>query len=159
MLKTIQVLLTLATLHNWKINHIDVKTAFLNPLLNEIVYITQSESFEFDDHVCYLRKALYGLKEAPRAWYQDIDKFLKSLGFTNSMTDPNLYISQDIILILYVDDMLITAKDKIALAKFKKQMTQKYEMTDLGEAQQFLGLQIHRNRERKMLFIHQSQYI
>src|SRR4051794_22376122 len=92
-------------------------------------------------------------------WYQNIDKFLKSLGFTNSMANPNLYISQDIILILYVDDMLITAKDKIALAKFKKQMTQKYKMTDLGEAQQFLGLQIHRNQERKMLFIHQSQYI
>src|SRR5437773_1712375 len=55
--------------------------------------------------------------------------------------------------------MLITAKDKIALVKFKKQMTQKYEMTDLGEAQQFLGLQIQRNREAKTLFIYQSQYI
>src|SRR3954452_3544858 len=132
----------------------NVKTVFLNPLLNEIVYMTQPEGFKFDDRVCHLRKALYSLKQAPRAWYQDIDKFLKSLGFTTSMADPNLYISQDIILILYIDDMLITTKDKIALAKFKKQMTQKYEMTDLGEAQQFLELQIHRNRERKTLFIH-----
>ena len=145
MLKMIRVLLALATLHDWEIDHMDVKTAFLNPLLNEIIYMTQPEGFEFDDHVCHLRKALYGLKQAPRAWYQDIDKFLKTLGFTSSASDPNLYISQDIILILYVDDMLITAKNKIALAKFKKQMTQKYEMTDLGEAQQFLGLQIQRN--------------
>ena len=120
MLKTIWVLLTLATLYDWEINHMDVKTAFLNPLLNEIVYMTQPKGFEFDDHVYHLRKALYGLKQAPRAWYQDIDKFLKTLGFTSSASDPNLYISQDIILILYVDDMLITVKDKIALAKFKK---------------------------------------
>ena len=66
MLKTIQVLLTLVTLHDWEIDHIDVKTAFLNSLLNEIIYITQPEGFEFGDCVCHLRKALYGLKQAPR---------------------------------------------------------------------------------------------
>ena len=93
MLKTIRVLLTLATLHDWEIDHMDVKTAFLNPLLNEIIYMTQPEGFEFDDRVCHLRKALYGLKQAPRVWYQDIDKFLKTLGFTSSASDPNLYIS------------------------------------------------------------------
>ena len=102
--------------------------------------MTQPEGFEFDDHVCHLRKALYGLKQAPRAWYQDIDKFLKTLGFTSSASDPNLYISQDIILILYVDDMLITAKNKMTLTEFKKQMTCKYEITDLGKAQQFFRL-------------------
>ena len=59
------------------------------------------------------------------------------------MADPNLYISQDIILILYVDNMLISAKDKIALVKFKKQIIQKYKIIDLGEVQQFLGLQIY----------------
>ena len=120
----------------------DVKTAFLNPLLNKTVYMTQPDGFEFDGCACYLRKALYGLKQAPRAQYQDIDKFLKTLGFMSSTSNPNLYISQDIILILYIDDMLITAKNRIALMKFKEQMAYKYEMTDLGEAKQFLGLQI-----------------
>ena len=112
----------------------DIKTTFLNLLLSKIIYMTQPKGFEFDDCVCHLRKALYDLKQAPRAWYQDIDKFLKTLGFTSSASDPNLYISQDIILILYVDDMLITAKNKIALAKFKKQMIQKYEIIDLSKA-------------------------
>src|SRR5947207_15491531 len=111
MLKTIWVLLALATLYDWEINHIDVKTAFLNPLLNKIIYITQPEGFEFGDHVCHLRKAFYDLKQAPRAWYQDIDKFLKTLGFMSSTSDPNLYISKDIILILYFDDILITIKN------------------------------------------------
>ena len=62
MLKTIQVLLTLAILHDWEIDYIDIKTAFLNSLLNKIIYMTQPEGFEFGDHVCHLRKALYGLK-------------------------------------------------------------------------------------------------
>ena len=65
----IQVLLTLVILHNWEIDHIDVKTIFLNPLLNEIIYMTQPEGFEFGDHVCHLRKALYSLKQASQVWY------------------------------------------------------------------------------------------
>ena len=98
MLKMIRVLLTLVILHDWEIDHMDVKAAFLNLLLNEIIYMTQPEGFAFGDYVCHLRNALYGLKQAPWVWYQDIDKFLKTLGFTSSTSDSNLYISQDIIL-------------------------------------------------------------
>ena len=85
MLKIIQVLLALAILHDWKIDHMDVKTAFLNSLLNEIIYMTQPEGFEFGDCVCHLRKALYGLKQAPQVWYQDVDtmNLLKTIGATS----------------------------------------------------------------------------
>ena len=72
----------------------DVKTAFLNGIIEEEVYIEQPEGFivhKKDSHVCKPRKALYGLKQAPRARYGRIDKYLINLGFTKIDADPNLY--------------------------------------------------------------------
>ena len=72
----------------------DVKTAFLNGVVEEEVYVEQPLSFETHDresHVCRLKKSLYGLKWAPRTWYDRIDGFLSSLGFTKSKADSNLY--------------------------------------------------------------------
>ena len=72
----------------------DVKTAFLNGILEEEVYIEQPQGFKVygrDSHVCRLRKELYGLKQAPRAWYSRIDSYLQQLGFEKSEADPNLY--------------------------------------------------------------------
>ena len=72
----------------------DVKTAFLNGVIEEEVYIEQPEGFTvhgLDSHVCRLKKALYGLKQAPRAWYSKIDSYLQRLGFTKSEADSNIY--------------------------------------------------------------------
>ena len=71
----------------------DVKTAFLNGVVEEEVYVEQPLNFETHDkesHVCILKKALYGLKQAPMTWYNRIDSFLSSLGFTKSKADCNL---------------------------------------------------------------------
>ena len=98
----------------------DVKTAFLNGILEAEVYIEQPQGFEVsarDTHVCRLRKALYGLKQAPRAWYSRIDTYLQDLGFEKSEADPNLYYLVDgedpIILVLYVDDLFITGAERL----------------------------------------------
>ena len=72
----------------------DVKTAFLHGAIKEEVYVEQLLGFKVQDrdtHVCRLKKALYGLKEAPRTWYEMIDSYLMKLGFTRSNADPNLY--------------------------------------------------------------------
>ena len=81
-------------------------------MIEEEFYIEQSQGFKVEDrqtHVCKLKKALYGLKQAPKAWYGRIDSFLKSLGFTKSKVDSNLYfkvIEDELgILLLYVDDL------------------------------------------------------
>jgi hypothetical protein len=81
------------------------------------VYIEQPQGFEVENmksHVCKLKKALYGLKPAPRAWYDHIDSFLTSLSFTKSKTDSNLYFKvmndEPVILLLYVDDLFLTGK-------------------------------------------------
>ena len=72
----------------------DVKTAFLNGIIEEEVYIEQPEGFEIfnnKSHVCRLKRVMYGLKQVPRAWYTLIDRYFTGLGFTKSEADPNLY--------------------------------------------------------------------
>ena len=96
----------------------DVKTAFLNGVVEEEVYVEHPLSFETHDresHVCRLKKALYGLKQEPRTWYGRIESFLSILGFTKSKADPNLsYKVEDgnlVMLLLYVDDMFVIGMD------------------------------------------------
>jgi hypothetical protein len=95
----------------------DVKTTFLNGVIEEEVYIEEPQRFEVEDrktHVCSFKKALYGLKQAPRASYGRIDSFLTSLGFTKSKADRNLYFKvmndEPVILLLYVDDLSLTGE-------------------------------------------------
>eukprot|EP00253_Pinus_taeda_P016819 PITA_16819 len=78
----------------WKIHQMDVKIAFLNGFIQEEVYIEKLQGFAVygkESHVCRLKKTLYGLRQAPRAWYSRIDTYLQQLGFTKSEADPNLY--------------------------------------------------------------------
>ena len=84
---SIKIILTLATNMKWKLHQMDVKTTFLNGVIEEEVYIKQPLGFEThnkETHVCRLKKDLYGLKQAPRAWYRRIDGFLMNLGFTKA---------------------------------------------------------------------------
>eukprot|EP00253_Pinus_taeda_P032370 PITA_32370 len=92
----------------------DVKTTFLHGLIKEEVYVEQPKGFEIhnrESHVCRLKKALCGLKQAPRAWYERIDSYLMKLGFTRSEADLNLYFKVEddkpLILVLYVDDLFL----------------------------------------------------
>jgi hypothetical protein len=112
---SIRAVISVAANMVWKIHQMDVKTAFLNGLIEEEVYIQQPLGFEVHGrelHVCRLKKALYGPKQAPRAWYLRIDAYLQQLGFEKSEADPNLYFSvvgeDPLILLLYVDDIFIT---------------------------------------------------
>ena len=108
----------------WKIHQMDVKTAFLNGILQEEIYIEQPQGFEIherESHVYRLKKALYGLKQAPRAWYSRFDSYLLSMGFQKSEVDPNLYFimvgDDPLVLLLYVDDLFITERDQLQLAR------------------------------------------
>ena len=103
----------------WKIHQMDVKTAFLNGIIQEEIYVEQPQGFEIherESHVCRLKKALYGLKQAPRAWYSRIDSYLQRMGFQKSEEDLNLYfimVGYDLlILLLYVDDLFITGGER-----------------------------------------------
>ena len=91
---SIRLVLALAAVMKWKIHQMDVKTTFLNGVVEEEVYVEQPldlETHDRESHVCRLKNALYGLKQEPRTWYDRIDGFLSSLGFTKTKEDSNLY--------------------------------------------------------------------
>jgi hypothetical protein len=117
---SIRTIIALAAKMKWKLHQMDMKTTFLNSVIEEEVYIEKPQGFRVEDiksHVCRLKKSLYGLKQAPRAWYGHIDSFLMRLGFTKSKADSNLYfkIMKDelVILLLYVDDLFLTGEEKL----------------------------------------------
>jgi hypothetical protein len=155
---TVRILLALAAKYDWEIEQMDVITAFLNPLLQEEVYMELPEGYALPKDcpiprssggriVCRLRKCLYGLKQAPRAWYTDIDAHLSSLGFTRSTEDYNLYISKHVLLLLWVDDILLFALKMDAICVVKELLYSKYRMLDLGPVQQFLGIQVVQDQQ------------
>ena len=126
----------------------DVKTTFLNRVIEEEVYIEQSVGFETLDrelHVCKLKRALYGLKQAPCAWYTRIDSYFIGLGFTKSEADANLYhILVDgkiLIIVLYVDDHILTSDEQL-ITSCKEDLAREFEMKDMGLLHYFLSLEI-----------------
>jgi hypothetical protein len=118
--------MSLASIFGWQLYQMDVKTTFLNGLIEEEVYINQPRGFEVhghETHVCRLKKSLYGLKQAPRAWYSRIDEYLLGLGFTKTTADPNFYYLFDrsdlLVLVLYVDDLILTGSSEKLIAGCK----------------------------------------
>ena len=144
----------------------DVVTAFLNPAIDsDNVYMSMPPGIEWLDSclqktsIVRLLKALYGLKQAPRLWYQNINSFLLSIGFTQSIANPNLYLRKGVLLLLYVDDILIvqTSNDRNG-EEVKDQLRHRYKMTDLGKATRFLELEIGWNHDRSIT-LGQKAYI
>ena len=109
----------------------DVKTIFLDGIIQEEIYVEQPQGLEIherESHVCGLKKALYGLKQAPRAWYSRIDSYLQRMGFQKSEANPNLYFimvgDDSLILLLYVDDLFITGGERDLLQLASKILLQ-----------------------------------
>ena len=163
---SIRILLALAAMLDLKIHQMDVNTAYLNGDLDVDIYMEQPEGFikrGQEDKVCKLNKALYGLKQSGRVWYQKIDTYLSSLGFKRTFADNCIYILTKgktiIIVTLYVDDFLIFSNNIEATTNLKRQLSKRFDMKDLGEAQYCLGIQIIRNRKEKTISINQTKYI
>lgn len=167
---SIRFILALAALHGLHIHQMDVVTAFLNGLLDEDVYMEPPPGVtvgkERSNHVFKLRKALYGLKQSPRAWYQVIDRFMYDQGFERSLCDPAVYIQRagvtkgvfPMIIAIYVDDLLIVGGHMTHINHFKKTLSKRFEMKDLGVAKTLLGIDIHRLKDGS-IFINQEGYI
>ncbi|GJW54521.1 ribonuclease H-like domain, reverse transcriptase, RNA-dependent DNA polymerase [Tanacetum coccineum] len=132
-----------------EVHHLDVKSAFLHGDLKEEVYVTQPEGFvkrQDNGKVYRLIKALYGLRQAPRAWNIKLDNTLKSLDFKKCALEQAIYTktSKDSILLIgvYVDDLIITGTPKKEIDKFKAQMEEKFKMSDLGLLAYYLGIEV-----------------
>lgn len=152
-LETVRLLLALAAKHEWEVHHLDVKSAFLNGELKEVVYVSQPEGFEKPgkEHMVYrLNKALYGLCQAPRAWYSKLNMCLEELGFNKCPYEHAVYTKREgnevLIIGVYVDDILVTGTHVGNILKFKKQMGKEFDMSDLGKMSYYLGLEVDQRR-------------
>jgi hypothetical protein len=153
-LESIHMLLAYASHHDFKLQQMDVKSAFLNGPLNELVYVKQPPEFEdpkFPNHVYKLDKALYGLKQAPRAWYEHLTELLQDRGFEIGIIDPTLFtkrVKGDLFICqLYVDDIIFGSPNKSFNDEFAALMTEKFEMSMMGELMFFLGFKVKQRRE------------
>ena len=148
-LETVRLLLALSAKYNWEVHHLDVKTAFLNGEISEEVYVEQPEGFikKGQEHLVYkLVKALYGLRQAPRAWYSKLNSCLEKFSFERCPYEHAVYTKKEgdnvLIVAVYVDDLLITGSDVEAVKKFKKQMSDTFDMSDLGKLSYYLGIEV-----------------
>jgi len=147
---TLRVLLALVAENDWELHSMDVKTAFLNGELEEEIFMECPEgipAIQEPGYACRLVKAIYGLRQSPRAWYQRLHTFFTKHEFHRSTQDYSLYINYDkrILVLVYVDDLVLAAAEIEEIGWVKTCLTREFEMTDLGELQTFLGLEIKRD--------------
>lgn len=161
---TIRAILAIAAKRKWKVRQMDVKTAFLNGHLSEEVYMEIPDGFDGagdPTKVCKLNKALYGLKQAPKAWYSRIDSWLTQQGMKKSTADPNMYCREidgkHTVVLLYVDDLLITGDNEKEIKKIQAALTKNFEMTNLGLAKLYLGVEFEYTPSG--IWLHQRAYI
>jgi hypothetical protein len=152
-LEAIRILLAYASHHEMKLYQMNVKSAFLNSFINELVYVDQPSGFEdprYPNHVYRLSKALYGLKQAPRAWYERLWDFLIEKGFTIRKIDTTLFTKKlnDEIFIcqVYIDDIIFGSINEDYCKEFGELMSKEFEISMIGELTFFLGFQVKQMR-------------
>ena len=147
-----------------EVQQVDIKTAFLNGVLEEEVFVPQPPGFHNGNsgQVCKLLKSLYGLKQAPRAWHAKLSEKLKELGFDACNSDPALFVNRQnpdswIYLITYVDDLLIVSKRSKETEGVKTQLKAVFKIHGLGDVKIFLGSEIVRDRAQGTLKVQQFE--
>ncbi|GAB2273823.1 hypothetical protein Dimus_039054 [Dionaea muscipula] len=158
-METVRLLVAIAAQFHWELFQMDFKSAFLNGVLQEDVYVEQPLGYAVqgcEHQVLKLRKALYGLKQAPRTWNATLDVFLRDeAGFVRCPHEYAIYVKQNkgslLILCVYVDDIIITGNDSALITVFKQSLVKRFEMTDLGMMSYYLGIQVEQREDGILL--------
>ncbi|GJZ75537.1 putative ribonuclease H-like domain-containing protein [Tanacetum coccineum] len=162
--EAIRLFLTFASFIGFIVYQMDVKSAFLYDTIDEEFYVSQPPGFVDRDHpkkVYKVVKALYGLHQAPRAWYATLSTFLEKHGYKRGTIDKTLFIKRDkkdIMLVqVYVDDIIFGSTKKSWCDEFEALMKSRFQMSSMGELTFFLGLQVKQNKAG--IFISQDKYV
>ncbi|GKA20994.1 putative ribonuclease H-like domain-containing protein [Tanacetum coccineum] len=145
-------------------DEMDVKSAFLYGTIEEEVYVCQPPGFEdpqFPDKVYKVEKALYGLHQAPRTWYETLSTYLLENGYRRGTIDKTLFIKKDrgdIMLVqVYVDDIIFGSTKKSLCVEFEQMMHKRFHMSSMRELTLFFGLQVQQKKDG--IFISQDKYV
>lgn len=158
---SIRIILAIAAQKKMHIKQFDVKTAFLNGDLKEIVYMEQPVGFgDGTNRVCKLKRSLYGLKQSSRCWNEKFSMFIKLFGFKQCKADPCVYISKKngalTILAIHVDDGIIVGEELNEIKSVIKYLGEQFEIKEM-DVGCFLGLEIQQNKDGS-IFVHQTTY-
>nr|GEV28369.1 putative ribonuclease H-like domain-containing protein [Tanacetum cinerariifolium] len=163
-MEAIRLFLAYASFMGFIVYQIDEKSAFLYGIIEEEVYVCQPPGFEdphFPNKVYKVEKALYGLHQAPRAWYETLFTYLLENGLKRGTIDKNLFIKKDrgdILLVqVYVDDIIFGFTNKSLCDEFELMMHKRFQMSSMGELTFFLGLQVKQKDDG--IFIGQDKYV
>nr|GEY76385.1 putative ribonuclease H-like domain-containing protein [Tanacetum cinerariifolium] len=163
-IEAIRLFLAYASFMGFMVYQMDVKSAFLYGTIDEEVYVCQPPGFEdpdYPDKVYKVVKALYGLHQAPRDWYETLANYLLENGFQRGKIDQTLFIKRqksDILLVqIYVDDIIFSLTNKDLCKAFEKLMKDKFQIISMGELTFFLGLQVKQKKDG--IFISQDKYV
>nr|GEW54319.1 putative ribonuclease H-like domain-containing protein [Tanacetum cinerariifolium] len=163
-IEAIRLFLSYASFMGFMVYQMDIKSAFLYETIEEEVYVCQPPGFEDLDHpdkVYKVVKALYGLHQAPRAWYETLATYLLENGFHRGQIDQTLFIKKqkgDILLVqIYVDGIIFGATNKDLCKSFEKLMKDKFQISSMGELTFFLDLQVKQKEDG--IFINQDKYV
>jgi len=155
---TIRLILALAMSRDWSLRQLDVKNAFLHGVLQEEVYMHQPPGHVDPKrlgYVCKLDKAIYGLKQAHRAWHARLCEKLESLGFTSSKADASLFYFNKgrytMFVLVYVDDIIVASSSAAATKALLADLQQDFALKDLGDLHYFLGIEVKRGRSHMLL--------
>ena len=161
---TIRLILTLAVSNGWPLRQLDVNNAFLQGTLTDAVFMQQPPGFvdkSRPHHVCRLNKAIYGLRQSPRAWYMELKTFLLANGFQNSKSDASLFFYTKhhacLYLLVYVDDIIVTGSSLSLVQSCISNLGTRFSLKDLGNLHYFLGVQALPTSHG--LFLSQQKYI
>ncbi|GKB40434.1 putative ribonuclease H-like domain-containing protein [Tanacetum coccineum] len=163
-IEAIRLFLAYASYKDFVVYQMDVKSAFLYGKIKKEVYVCQPPGFEdpdFPDRVYKVEKALYGLHQAPRAWYETLSTYLLDNRFHRGKINKTVFIKKDkgdILLVqVYVDDIIFGSTKKLLCIEFEKMMHKKFQMSSMGELTFFLGLQV--KQKEYGIFISQYKYV
>jgi hypothetical protein len=159
-----RILLAFAASKGFKLYQIDMKSAFLNGVIWEEVYVRKPPGFEspkYLDRVYKLSKALYGLKQAPWAWYARLKMFLLEHGYVMGSVDKTLFTlnhGTDFLLVqIYVDDIIFGGSSHTLVSRFQEMIENEFQMSMMGELTFFLGIQLKQTKQGT--FVHQAKYM
>ncbi|GJV33683.1 putative reverse transcriptase domain-containing protein [Tanacetum coccineum] len=162
-IEAIRLFLAYASYMGFIVYQMDVKSAFLYGTIEEEVYVCQPPGFEdphFPDKVYKVEKALYGLHQAPRAWYETLSTYLLENGFRRGTIDKTLFIKKDksdILLVqVYVDDIIFGSTKKTLCLEFEQMMHKRFQMSSMGELTFFLGLMHNETSQDDVLMVGNS---
>jgi hypothetical protein len=149
-----KTVLAIAVAKNLEVEQIDVQTVFLEAPMpdGEEVFVEQPTGFEEgEDIICLLNKSLYSLKQSPRYWYQTLQDYLESIGFTRLYADHGIFVKGKIAIAVYVDELLVIGLDRKEIQGVKDALNQRFKMIDLGPYSYYLGITITRDRVNRIL--------